>query len=133
MNKHTAIRLAVMEKLKASVSGQITFFDGRPVSLEGNELPALAVYLSDIEYMGDSLNEDNWKLVLHIEIFLKPTSTDSALDTWMEEQVCPAINNTPELLTLIETISPIGYSYQHDDEMANWRSVDLKYILTYLK
>jgi hypothetical protein len=51
----------------------------------------VAVYLSDAEYTGDSLDEDSWQAVVHIEVFLKASSPDSALDSWMEEKVYPAM------------------------------------------
>lgn len=41
----------------------------------------MAVYLSDAEYTGDSLDEDSWQAVVHIEVFLKASSPDSALDS----------------------------------------------------
>ncbi|EMM3426422.1 phage tail protein [Klebsiella aerogenes] len=133
MSKHTAIRLAVLEQLNASIPDRVTWFDGRPVFLEEQDLPALAVYLSDAEYTGDSLDEDSWQSVLHIEVFLKSTTPDSALDAWMEEKVYPALETIPALSPLIETMIPMGYDYQRDDEMATWGSVDLTYTLTYLR
>lgn len=50
MSKHTAIRLAVLDQLKTSIPDRVTWFDGRPVFLEEQDLPALAVYLTDAEY-----------------------------------------------------------------------------------
>jgi hypothetical protein len=84
MSKHTEIRLAVLEQLKASIPDRVTFFDGRPVFLEEQDLPALAVYLSDAEYTGRSLDEDTWQASLHIEVF-PAQPPDSALDEWMEK------------------------------------------------
>lgn len=91
MSKHTAIRLAVLDQLKTSIPDRVTWFDGRPVFLEEQDLPALAVYLTDAEYTGESLDEDSWQAVLHIEVFLKSTTPDSTLDAWMEEKVYPAL------------------------------------------
>lgn len=54
MSKHTAIRLAVLDQLKTSIPDRVTWFDGRPVFLEEQDLPALAVYLTDAEYTGES-------------------------------------------------------------------------------
>ena len=120
MSKHTAIRLAVLDQLKTSIPDRVTWFDGRPVFLEEQDLPALAVYLTDAEYTGESLDEDSWQAVLHIEVFLKSTTPDSALDAWMEEKVYPALETIPALFPLIETMIPMGYDYQRDDEMATW-------------
>ena len=58
---------------------------------------------------------------------------DSALDAWMEEKVYPALETIPALFPLIETMIPMGYDYQRDDEMATWGSVDLTYTLTYFR
>lgn len=81
MNRHSAIRAAILAKLKAEITDTVTWFDGRPVFLEEQDLPAVAVYLSDAEYTGDSLDEDSWQAVVHIEVFLKASSPDSALDS----------------------------------------------------
>lgn len=51
----------------------------------------------------------------------------------MEEKVYPALETIPALSPLIETMIPMGYDYQRDDEMATWGSVDLTYTLTYLR
>lgn len=81
MNRHSAIRAAILAKLKADITDTVTWFDGRPVFLEEQDLPAVAVYISDAEYTGDSLDEDSWQAVIHIEVFLKASSPDSALDS----------------------------------------------------
>lgn len=131
MNRHSAIRAAILAKLKAEITDAVTWFDGRPVFLEEQDLPAVAVYLSDAEYTGDSLDEDSWQAVVHIEVFLKASSPDSALDSWMEEKVYPAMVFIPGLTELVETFTPQGYDYQRDDEMATWGSVDFTYLITY--
>lgn len=131
MNRHSAIRAAILEKMKADITDPVTWFDGRPVFLEEQDLPAVAVYLSDAEYTGDSLDEDSWQAVVHIEVFLKASSPDTALDSWMEEKVYPAMAFIPGLDDLVETFTPQGYDYQRDDEMATWGSVDFTYVITY--
>ncbi|NWC65150.1 phage minor tail U family protein [Cedecea sp. P7760] len=131
MSKHSAIRAAVLAKLKADISDSVTWFDGRPAFLEEGDLPAVAVYLSNAEYTGATLDADDWQAVLHIEVFLKATNPDTALDNWLEEKVYPAMEGIPGLEALIETMTPQGYDYQRDDEMATWGSVDLTYAITY--
>lgn len=131
MSKHSAIRAAVLAKLKADISDSVTWFDGRPAFLEEGDLPAVAVYLSDAEYTGATLDADDWQAVLHIEVFLKATNPDTALDNWLEEKVYPAMEGIPGLEALIETMTPQGYDYQRDDEMATWGSVDLTYAIIY--
>ncbi|WP_312743905.1 phage minor tail U family protein [Cedecea neteri] len=131
MSKHSAIRAAVLAKLKADISDPVTWFDGRPAFLEEGDLPAVAVYLSDAEYTGATLDADDWQATLHIEVFLKATNPDTALDAWLEEKIYPALQEIPGLEALIETMTPQGYDYQRDDEMATWGSVDLTYAITY--
>lgn len=131
MSKHSAIRAAVLAKLKADISDSVTWFDGRPAFLEEGDLPAVAVYLSDAEYTGDTIDADDWQATLHIEVFLKASNPDTALDTWLEEKIYPALQEILGLEALIETMTPQGYDYQRDDEMATWGSVDLTYSLTY--
>jgi len=131
MSKHTQIRQAVTSQLQREITEPVTWFDGRPAFLDEQDLPAVAVYLSDAEYTGDTLDEDSWQAALHVEVFLKSAQPDSALDSWMESHIYPALSNTPTLDTLIETMTPQGYDYQRDEEMATWGSVDLTYLLTY--
>lgn len=131
MSKHSAIRAAVLAKLKADISDSVTWFDGRPVFLEEGDLPAVAVYLSDAEYTGATIDADDWQATLHLEVFLKASNPDTALDTWLEEKIYPALQEIPGLEALIETMTPQGYDYQRDDEMATWGSVDLTYAITY--
>lgn len=49
--------------------------------LDEQDLPAVAVYLSDARASDESVDEDMWTAVLHVEVFLKATATDSALDS----------------------------------------------------
>lgn len=131
MSKHSAIRAAVLVKLKADIPDSVTWFDGRPAFLEEGDLPAVAVYLSDAEYTGATIDADDWQATLHIEVFLKASNPDTALDIWLEEKIYPALQEIPGLEAFIETMTPQGYDYQRDDEMATWGSVDLTYSLTY--
>ncbi|WP_289481812.1 phage tail terminator protein, partial [Klebsiella pneumoniae] len=96
------------------------------------ELPAVAVYLTDAKATGGSIDEEEWEAVLHIEVFLKATATDSELDKWMETRIYPAMADVPELASIVETISVAGYDYQRDDEATTWGSADLQYSLTYI-
>lgn len=132
MIKNPKIRKCVLDALKASIiDPSVTWFDGRPTFLEAADLPAVAVYLTDTEPTNDVLDEDQWRGVLHIEVFLKATSPDSALDAWVEAKIYPALNDIPSLADLIQTMAVTGYDYQRDDEMATWGSADLRYTITY--
>lgn len=129
--KHSQIRAAVLDALKGSITDSVTWFDGRPAVLETEDLPAIAVYLTDAQASGEMLDEDQWAATLHIEAFLKGTSSDTDLDTWMEERIYPVVEDIPVLGGLIELMNPLGYDYQRDDEMATWGSADLQYSITY--
>ncbi|AMO48888.1 Minor tail protein U [Enterobacter sp. FY-07] len=128
---HTHIRAAVLAALENNIASKTIWFDGRPAFLSPDDLPAVAVYLTDAECTEDSLDEDMWSAVLHIEVFLKATETDSALDAWVEEKIYPVMKNIVALDSLVETLSPSGYDYQRDDEATTWGSADLKYSITY--
>jgi len=130
--KHPSIRTAVLDALKLSVAEAVTWCDGRPALLEPEDLPAVAVFLTDAQATSESLDEDVWSATLHIEVFLKAAETDSALDKWMEEKIYPARGAIPALSGLVETMSAQGYDYQRDDEMAAWGSADLQYSIAYL-
>ncbi|HAS8352906.1 TPA: phage tail protein [Vibrio vulnificus] len=130
MRKHSAIRRAVIDALADNV-GDIALHDGRPVFLEENELPVVAVYLTDAAPTSGVIDGDQWQAILHIEVFLKAVNPDSNLDEWMEDRIYPAMQSIPALAGLIETMSAASYDYQRDDEMSLWGSADLTYNLTY--
>ncbi|UXE39624.1 phage minor tail U family protein [Raoultella ornithinolytica] len=129
---HTEIREVVLNKLRSSIPGKVLWYDGRPAFLAPEELPAVAVYITDASTTSGVIDEEEWQATLHIEVFLKATSTDSELDKWMESRIYPAMVDIPELAQLIQTMSPGGYEYQRDDEAATWGSADLQYALTYI-
>ena len=131
MIKHTAIRNAVLECCRSTITDDVTYFDGRPAFIDENDLPAVAVFLDDARYTGNELDTDSWRAMLHIVVYLKATQPDAALDQWVEEKIYPVLNDIPALSPLIETMSPVGYDYQRDDEMATWGAADLSYQLTY--
>ncbi|HID3656058.1 TPA: phage minor tail U family protein [Serratia marcescens] len=131
MIKHTAIRNAVLERCRSTITDDVTYFDGRPAFIDENDLPAVAVFLDDARYSGSELDTDSWRAMLHIVVYLKATQPDAALDQWVEEKIYPVLNDIPELAPLVETMSPVGYDYQRDDEVATWGAADLSYQLTY--
>ena len=130
--KHPLIRKAVLDALKAGNAQAVTWFDGRPSVLDAQDLPAVAVYLTDAESTGESVDEDMWRATLHIEVFLKGDDTDSALDEWMENNIYPVMASIPTLSGVLETMSARGYDYQRDDELATWGSADLQYSVSYV-
>lgn len=130
--KHPLIRKAVLDALKAGNAQAVIWFDGRPSVLDAQDLPAVAVYLTDAESSGESVDEDMWRATLHIEVFLKGDDTDSALDEWMENNIYPVMASIPTLSGVLETMSARGYDYQRDDEMATWGSADLQYSISYV-
>lgn len=131
MIKHTAIRNAVLERCRSTITDDVTYFDGRPAFIDENDLPAVAVFLDDARYTGSELDTDSWRAMLHIVVYLKATQPDAALDQWVEQKIYPVLNDIPALSPLIETMIPVGYDYQRDDEMATWGAADLSYQLTY--
>lgn len=130
--KHPLIRKAVLDALKAGNAQAVTWFDGRPSVLDAQDLPAVAVYLTDAESSGESVDEDMWRATLHIEVFLKGDDTDSALDEWMENNIYPVMASISTLSGVLETMSARGYDYQRDDELATWGSADLQYSVSYV-
>ena len=130
--KHPQIRAAVLAALKRNITEQVTWFDGRPGFLDEEDLPAVAVYLTDARASDDNIEEDMWSALLHIEVFLTAKEPDSALDAWMEEKVYPALGDIPELLPLLELMNASGYDYQRDDEAMMWGSADLSYSISYV-
>ena len=130
--KNSDIRIAVLTALQRNISDSVTWFDGRPGFLDEQDLPAVAVYLSDARASDESVDEDMWTAVLHVEVFLKATATDSVLDSWMEDRIYPAMADVPELADLLELIVDQGYDYQRDEEAMTWGSADLSYSISYI-
>lgn len=130
--KHPQIRAAVLNALKNNITDFVTWFDGRPAFLDVQDLPAVAVYLTDAQFTGAMVDEDQWSATLHIEVFLKADLPDAALDEWMESRIYPVLSDIPGLSDLIELMAPLGYDYQRDDEMATWGSADMQYSITYI-
>lgn len=131
--KNSLIRAAVLSALKRGINDPVVWFDGRPGFIDPEDLPAVAVYLTDARSSDTSgIDEDLWDAVLHIEVFLKSSETDSALDDWMEGKVYPVLQSVPELSPLIETMTVLGYEYQRDDEAMTWGSADITYSVSYI-
>ena len=129
---HPAIRAAVIERLKSDIT-DVTYFDGRPANIDKDELPAVAVYITDAKQTDEYLDEDKWSAVLHVEVFLEAKATDTELDNWMEGRIIPLMNDIPALDELLENSAYSSYDYHRDDEMALWGSADYQIQISYLK
>lgn len=129
--KHREIRAAILSALKENIPDRVTWFDGRPVFIDEQELPAVAVYLTDALAAEEFVDEGAWGAVLHIEVFLRAKETDSALDMWMEEKILPAMDGVPGLSALLLKMNLQGYDYRRDDEFMMWGSADLLWNITY--
>lgn len=127
---HTAVRNAVAARLQAAAP-EAKVYDGAPRFLEPEDLPALAVWISDAEYQGETVDGDDWTAVLHIGVFLGVHSHDSELDRWTEEKIYPALDEDSGLAALISLMTPQGYHYQHDDESGVWAAAEITYQITY--
>lgn len=129
--KHPQIRAAILAALRSGITaGNVQFFDGRPGFIDAQSLPAVAVYLTDAQPADGYLDDEMWSAELHVEVFLKGTDTDSALDAWMDS-VLPLLDTMSMPGGLVETMNKSGYDYQRDDEAMTWGSADLRYSLTY--
>ncbi|MCA7012519.1 phage minor tail U family protein [Dickeya dadantii] len=133
MSKHSDIRSVVLAALRERITDSgVTFSDGRPAFVDAQSLPTIAVYLTDAESLDDGyLDEETWQAILHVEVFLKASEPDTALDGWIEQRIKPVTNSIPALTALVESISVQGYDYQRDEEATTWGSADLKHVLTY--
>lgn len=130
MISHTKIRELVIEGLKKSIP-KLSTYDGRPVNFDENELPIVAVYLTEPRPDPEYLDSNQWTAILHIELFLKAAKTDSDLDKWVDEKLYPAIKSMTNLGDVLTDMTPKGFDYDRDDEMALWASVDITYRIEY--
>ena len=85
----------------------------------------------DLLNRGKMTDEDDWQAVLHIAVFIRAQAPDSELDMWMESTIFPALNDIPALSGLIDTLIPLGFNYQRDNEMATWAMAEITYQITY--
>ncbi|QOE41497.1 phage tail protein [Escherichia coli] len=131
MNRHTQIRQAVLSRLKTTCGEKTVLFDGLPAFIDTQELPAVAVWLSDAQYTGKMTDEDDWLAVLHVAVFIRAQAPDSDLDTWMDNIIYPALEDIPALYGLIDTMIPRGFNYQRDNDMATWAMAEITYQITY--
>jgi predicted nucleic acid-binding Zn ribbon protein len=131
MNKHTSIRNAVLDALTPHVGEKAALYDGLPAFIDAQDLPAVAVWLTDAQYTGDELDGDSWKAVLHVAVFLKAIEPDRELDRWMEETVYPAVSDANKLVSLIDTMNTLGFDYQRDSEMVTWAMAEMSWQITY--
>ncbi|OAT47006.1 phage tail terminator protein [Providencia heimbachae] len=130
MIKHTKIRTLIIDGIKAHIPN-INLYDGRPVNFDESELPVIAVYLTEPHPDSNYLDSNQWMAILHVELFLKAAKTDSDLDKWVEEKLYPAIESISNLGDVLTDMTPKGFDYDRDDEMALWASVDLTYQIEY--
>lgn len=131
MNKHTQIRHGILDKLKQTVGERVVFFDGLPALIEEDDLPAITVYMSDAQYQGEMLDQNDWQAVLHMAIFLPAQATDEELDTWVENRILPALSDEAALSKTIDTMVAQGYDYQRDSDATLWSMAELTYRITY--
>ncbi|EKA7173714.1 phage tail protein, partial [Escherichia coli] len=113
--KHREIRAAVLSALKENISERVSWFDGRPVFIDEQELPAVAVYLTDASAADEFVDEGTW---------------EATLDMWMEEKILPALEAVPGLSALLLKMNLQGYDYRRDDEFMMWGSADLLWKIT---
>lgn len=131
MSKHAQIRQKVKDAIIPYVTG-VTFFDGRPFFIDAQELPAIAIYLTDAISISDTLDTDSWQAIIHITLFLEAKNPDTELDQWIETLIYPALNTLPSLISLIDVMTSHGYDYQRDDDVGLWCSADLTYHIQYV-
>ncbi|EAS0814923.1 phage tail protein [Salmonella enterica] len=131
MNRHSQIRQAVLASLKGACGETTELFDGLPAFIDVQELPAVAVWLSDAQYTGKMTDEADWQSVLHVAVFIRAQAPDSELDEWMENTIFPAMNDIPVLANLLDTFTPAGFQYQRDEEMATWAMAEVTFRITY--
>ncbi len=131
MMKHMQLRAAVLAALRAAITENTTFLDGRPVVLTPDSLPAIAVYISDAQPVENALDEALWQASLHIELFEKEDSPDTTLDEKMAQEISPVLMSVSVLKESTETFSTQRYDYRHDEEGSIWRSADLEFSITY--
>ncbi|EIS4016825.1 phage tail protein [Salmonella enterica] len=131
MNRHSQIRQAVLASLKGACGETTVLFDGLPAFIDVQELPAVAVWLSDAQYTGKMTDEADWQSVLHVAVFIRAQAPDSELDEWMESTIFPAMNDIPALANLLDTFTPVGFQYQRDEEMATWAMAEVTFRITY--
>lgn len=99
--KHREIRAAVLSALKDNISERVSWFDGRPVFIDEQELPAVAVYLTDASAADEFVDEGTWEATLHIEVFSqgKRTGLGTGYVDGRENPSCAGGGSRPQCVT----------------------------------
>ncbi|WP_237209056.1 phage minor tail U family protein [Salmonella enterica] len=80
----------------------VTLFDGLPAFVEQEDLPAIAVWLTDAQYTGLMTDEDDWQATLHTAVFLRlRLLIQSLISGWKKN--LPALEEVSGLERLIDT------------------------------
>lgn len=98
--KHREIRAAVLSALKENISERVSWFDGRPVFIDEQELPAVAVYLTDASAADEFVDEGTWEATLHIEVFSgQKNRTRHWICGWKKNSSCAGGSSRAQCIT----------------------------------
>lgn len=128
--KHREIRAAVLSALKDNISERVSWFDGRPVFIDEQELPAVAVYLTDASAADEFVDEGPGRRHCILKFSQgKRTGLGTGYVDGRENPSCAGGGSRPQCVTAEDESS--GYDYRRDDEFMMWGSADLLWKITY--
>ncbi|EAU0384632.1 hypothetical protein B9925_13985 [Salmonella enterica] len=126
MNKHTQIRHAVLAKLESLSGSSAMLHDGLPVFIEPEELPALAVWLTDAQFAGQMLDESDWEAVLHVAVSgvtVAPASATVAVGATTTLTFTVKPDNASDKTLQVATADPLIATVTLKDNVATVKGV----------
>lgn len=124
------IRNDVFTKLNGTIEGITTYHNGRPLVLDDTQLPAVAVYLDDLQTDDSDLGGSYWNAKLNIALYVPGAVNESALDD-LSEEVVSYIGSLDFLTT--ENIQLETLTHQHDEQGFVWRGVNIQYGVSFYR
>lgn len=134
MRQESALREALVSAFEAILQDEpdITVFNGLPRFVDGeDELPALAVHLTDIEPEQTWLDASQWQAILHVMVFVRANTPDTVLDSWADEVVFPVVAACEPLHRRCISLELTGYRYERSQEAATWAALDVQYTILF--
>jgi hypothetical protein len=142
MNKNSLIRAAVIADLETADTSALvtTYFDGFPSTIEvssddsddsNDELPAVAVSISEGEVTDSDFEEVTWQAVMTIRIYRLSTTNevDNELDV-IGQMIMEAFGPHYRANGLITTCTKSSFQYGRDD-VQPWGTLDLNFTIEY--
>ncbi|MCI7718716.1 Phage minor tail protein U [[Pasteurella] aerogenes] len=118
------IRQTLFDLLDQQIEGVAYYHNGRPIFLNADETPAIAVFIEGAETEDIDLCGAYWECVLNVVVYQKSTLPEDRIDLIMERviQKLNSINREN-----FERFSLENLAYAYDEQQTQWIAGTLQY------